>query len=319
MADTPIVWKPSAILANLRLRSRIIAAIRNFFAERGVLEVETPLLCNTTATDPHIASFSVKLPQATSPQYLQTSPEFAMKRLLAAGSGCIYQICKAFRSEESGRRHNPEFTMLEWYRSGFNHHQLMDEIDLLLQTVVNTETADRFSYAEIFQNRLSINPHTATCLELQHCAQQHSLENLENPEPNDKDFWLHLLLSHCIEPHLGRNRPVFILDFPASQAALAKIRPGSPPVAERFELYWQGVELANGYHELTDALEQEQRFIADNQKRRKLHLPEISADKQLLAALAAGMPDCAGVALGIDRLVMLAARAKAISEVISFT
>ncbi|HVV68688.1 MAG TPA: elongation factor P--(R)-beta-lysine ligase [Gammaproteobacteria bacterium] len=333
MADTRSSWKPSASLANLRLRSRIIAAIRNFFADRGVLEVETPLLCKTTATDPHIASFRV-LEQSSAPisdafaskhtadfpyQYLQTSPEFAMKRLLASGSGSIYQICKAFRLEEHGRYHHSEFTMLEWYRIGFDHHQLMDEIDLLLQTVADTESADRLTYAEIFQNFLSIDPHISTTHELQNCAQQNGIEHIENPDPENKDFWLYLLLSHCIEPHLGGKRPVFILDFPAQQAALAKIRPSNPPVAERFELYWKGIELANGYHELTDAKEQERRFKADNKKRRQLNLPEIPEDQQLLAALSKGMPDCAGVALGIDRLVMLAAHLDTIDKVISFS
>lgn len=321
MADTGTDWKPSASLVNLRLRSRIIVAIRHFFTERGVLEVETPLLGNTTATDPHITSFTVPAPssQPTSNTYfLQTSPEFAMKRLLAAGSGSIFQLGKAFRVDEQGRYHHREFTMLEWYRVGFNHLQLMAEIDALLQTILHSQAADYYTYAEIFQNHLKINPHLCTIADLQNCAARHGVNAMNNPEPTDKDFWLHLLLSHCIEPHLGRERPVFILDFPASQAALAKIRLGNPPLAERFELYYQGIELANGYHELTDANEQRQRFINDNAKRRQLGLPELPIDNNLLAALAAGMPDCAGVALGVDRLVMLAANAESIREVLSF-
>ncbi len=339
MADDPeSLWRPSANLENLRLRSRIIAEIRNFFAQRGVLEVETPLLCKTTTTDPHVASFKFEQPNNTALQssdlnsnrihfskkthpsnvYLQTSPEFAMKRLLASGSGCIYQICKAFRLEESGRYHHPEFSMLEWYRVGFDHHQLMDEIDAMMQTVANTEVAERISYREIFQNFLDINPHTSDAVELEDCARLNGIKGLENPNPNDTDFWLHLLLSHCIEPHLGRQRPVFIFDFPASQAALARICSANSPIAERFELYWNGIELANGYHELTDVTEQQRRCYADNDKRHQLNLPKIPIDEQLMAALANGMPDCAGVALGLDRLVMLIAKERAIKEVISF-
>ncbi len=306
-----VQWRPSAQLSSLRLRNQIIHAIRNFFLARGVLEVETPLLSSTTATDPHIASMSV------GPWFLQTSPEFAMKRLLAAGSGCIYQLCKAFRCEEQGRLHHPEFTILEWYRVGFNHHQLMDEIDELLQLVLQTQKSDRVTYQEIFQHYLGVNPHSAKVQELQQLAITQGIQ-LNTADPAQKDFWLHVLLSHCIEPYLGQERPVFITDFPASQAALAKIRPGKPPVAERFELYFRQVELANGYHELTDAAEQKRRFVADNQKRHKLGLAQIPNDEALLAALSHGLPACAGVALGVDRLIMLAAQAQSIAEVVSF-
>jgi elongation factor P--(R)-beta-lysine ligase len=316
-SETTIDWHPTAHLSVLRFRSQIIQIIRNFFANRGVLEVETPLLCSTTATDPAIVSLPAGL--NSSRWFLQTSPEFAMKCLLAAGSGSIYQLCKAFRGEERGRLHNHEFTMLEWYRVGFDHIQLMGEIDALLNAVMQTPKADRFTYQQIFQHYLGIDPHHSKVSELQHCASQHGIElNSQSVDATDRDFWLHLLLSHCIEPELGLVRPVFITDFPASQAALAKIRPGNPPVAERFELYYQQVELANGYHELTDASEQARRFVDDNQKRRKLGLPEIPVDKQLIAALSAGLPPCAGVALGIDRLVMLAAQVKSIAEVVSF-
>lgn len=309
-------WQPSASINNLRLRAELIATIRRFFAERGVLEVDTPLLCHSTATDPHIHSLRTA---NNPPYYLQTSPEFAMKRLLAAGAGSIYQLAKAFRGDEQGRHHNVEFTILEWYRVGFNHHQLMDEMDELLKAVLKTDSADRCTYADLFQRHLQLDPHRSTVTELQQCAQAQGLTDFTPDDPNDKDFWLHLLLSHCIEPQIGQDKPLFITDFPVSQAALAKIRPGDPPVAERFEVYYRGVELANGYHELTHANEQRRRFIADNQQRQARQLPQIPIDEYLLAALQHGMPECAGVALGVDRLIMLATGASSISEVISFT
>ncbi len=296
-------WRPTASFNHLRLRAEILAKIRAFFADRGVLEVETPLLSAATVTDPHLHSFYT----AKKKYYLQTSPEFGMKRLLAAGSGAIYQICKAFRDEEKGRQHNPEFTMLEWYRPGFDHHDLMDEMDSFLQQVLNIFPGDRLSYADVFQKHLDINPHTASVSLLQEKAKQQELIFAET----DKDTWLQLLISHCIEPHLGKERPTFLYDFPASQAALAKIKNG---VAERFEVYINGVELANGYHELTGAKEQEKRFLSDLKKRKE----PVEYDKNLLAALTHGLPDCACVAVGIDRLVMIAAETSQISDVISF-
>lgn len=308
-------WRPTASLLNLQRRAQILATIRTFFAERNVLEVETPLLGYSTATDPHISSLIV--PHNTTSLYLQTSPEFAMKRLLVAGSGSIYQIAKAFRAEENGRLHHTEFTLLEWYRVGFDHHQLMDEMDALLQQVLQTESAERCTYTEIFQRYLEIDPLLASSEELAQCAYAQGLIEIQNPDPKDDTFWCHLLMSHCIEPNLGKERPLFVLDFPPAQAALAKIRPGNPPVAERFEVYYRGVELANGYHELNDILEQKRRFFVDNQRRETLNLPQIPADPSLLAALAYGLPDCAGVALGVDRLVMLALGASNIAEVMS--
>jgi lysyl-tRNA synthetase class 2 len=309
-------WYPTASFTSLKQRNQILATIRAFFAARNVWEVDTPLLCHSTATDPHIGSLSVSVNHKTC--YLQTSPEFAMKRLLAAGSGSIYQICKAFRAEEQGRLHNTEFTMLEWYRIGFDHHQLMDEMDALLQAALKTESAERITYRDVFKKYLDFDPLLADIAEFEKYARQQGFTNIQNPHSDDIDFWRHLLMSHCIEPQLGKTRPVFIFDFPTSQAALAKIRHDNPPVAERFEVYFQGIELANGYHELTDAIEQEKRFKADNQRRKAMQLPLIPADEHLLAALQKGFPECAGVALGIDRLVMLAIDAKIIGEVISF-
>ncbi|MDF3054633.1 MAG: poxA [Gammaproteobacteria bacterium] len=313
------ILSPTSKLANLKKRAQIIADIRAFFAEREVLEVETPLLGRSTATDPHIASFAVPwlgTSGAQNVRYLQTSPEFPMKRLLSAGIGSIYQITKVFRSDEQGRWHHPEFTMLEWYRVGFNHYDLMREVDLLLQRILKTPQAERATYAELFERYLSINPHLSSIQALQACAKKNKL-TLSSDKHENRDFWLNLLMSHCIEPHLGETRPILVMDFPASQAALAKVRDDLPPVAERFEAYYKGIELLNGYHELTDAEEHKRRFLGDNQKRKKMGLPEIPLDEAFLQTIE-NMPDCAGVALGVDRLVMLALGANLLADVMSF-
>lgn len=315
-------WQPTASIANLHLRAQILRKIRDFFAQRHVLEVETPILSHCATTDPYLVSFVTQYHPAahTLPQdlYLQTSPEFAMKRLLAAGSGAIYQICKTFRNEESGALHNAEFTMLEWYRPEFDHHALMDEVDELLQYILQYPKAQRFTYQQIFSHFLSINPHKISAHELANFANQRGLPDVIGFDHTDRDGWLQLLMTHFIEPSLGKTQPVFIYDFPASQAALAKIRQDEFAVAERFEVYIKGIELANGFHELTHAGEQQKRFLADNEKRRLLNLPQMPIDQHLLAALTSGMPTCAGVALGVDRLIMLAANAKALVDVMSF-
>lgn len=292
-------------------RAQILAKIREFFRLRKVLEVETPLLCPTTIPASYLHSFKICGKEAS---YLQTSPEFAMKKLLARGSGDIYQICKAFRAEEAGRLHNPEFTILEWYRLGFNHHSLMDEMDDLLHHLLETKKAERFSYAEVFQKYLNLDPHLVTVHELQSCIKDHNLKihgNFAN-----KDILLQLLMASFIEPNLGTELPFFIYDYPASQAALAKIHEGQIPVAERFEVYFHGIELANGFHELNDPVEQRVRFEQDLKERCALGLPEIPLDEEFLECLS-NMPDCSGVALGVDRLLMLAANANALSEVMN--
>lgn len=305
---------PSATSEVLAFRADIIASIRRFFYKRKVLEVETPLLSSATVSDPYIHSLAVTHQRGK--WYLQTSPEYAMKRLLVNGSGPIYQICKAFRDDEFGRFHNPEFTLLEWYRPGFDHHQLMDEMDALLQVVLNCGTAQRITYTDLFQQYFNINPLTVDEKILHVLADEAGI-NLSMGE-YERDDWLQLLLTHVIEPHLGNTQPIFIYDFPPSQAALAKIQPGTPAVASRFEVYINGIELANGYHELTDAEEQRKRFEDDLSKRQQLGYPIVPIDKNLLAALARGMPDCAGVALGLDRLIMIAAKKACLAEVISF-
>jgi lysyl-tRNA synthetase class 2 len=280
------------------------------------MEVETPLLSAATVSDLHLHSISCRL-DATQGEirYLQTSPEFAMKRLLAAGTGPIYQIARAFRDGEAGSRHNPEFTLLEWYRPGWDHHELMDEIDDLLADVLGTPPADRLTYAQAFLGHAGFDPHQASISDLEDRVAHIGVRDLEDLDRNDL---LNLLLTHVVEPNLGRGRPACIHDFPAAQAALARVRPGDLPLAERFEVFVNGVELANGYHELIDPTEQLSRFRADLAERRRRGLTAVPIDERLLAALEHGMPGCAGVALGVDRLVMLKAGVDDISDVIAF-
>ena len=315
-------WRPGAGVEALRLRARLLEKTRCFFAERGVLEVETPLLSATTVSDVHIHSLRTHYegPGAAGGRelWLQTSPEFAMKRLLASGSGPIYQVGRAFRDGERGPLHNPEFTLLEWYRPGFDHHALMDEVDLLLAALLGTAPAERLSYAEAFSRHAGLDPHRASDADLVEAARERGLEGV-GLGAGDRDGWLALLLSHAVEPRLPRSRPTFLHDFPASQAALARVRPGDPPLAERFEVYAGGVELANGYHELRDAREQRARFERDLARRRERGLPLPPVDERLLAALDAGLPECAGVALGFDRLLLIAAGAASLDEVMAFT
>jgi lysyl-tRNA synthetase class 2 len=316
-------WRPQADMRALRLRAEVLARVRAFFAARGVLEVETPILSRHAVTDPRLHSLSTLYtgpgaPAAGLPLYLHTSPEFAMKRLLCAGSGPIYQIARVFRDGERGRRHNVEFTMLEWYRPGFDHHRLMDEVGELVCEILGVPAEwDRITYGELFRERLGIDCHTATPAELSACAVTHGID-VAGVDGLSRDEWLDLLLTHLLEPALGFERPLFLHDYPASQAALARLH-GEPPVAERFELYVRGVELANGYHELGDAAEQRRRFERDNAERRAAGLPEVIPDERLLAALESGLPPCAGVALGFDRLLMLAAGVDDIARVMAFT
>lgn len=294
---------------HIHLRAKTLAKIRAFFAARNIIEVETPLLSHATNPAPHLNSFSFDS------LYLQTSPEFAMKRLLASGSGDIYQICKAFRKDEIGRLHNPEFTILEWYRIGFNHHDLMDEVNEFLKLIINAPKSQRLTYAKIFAYFLKIDPHEVAIEQLKTIAQNN---NLFVPDlPDEPNSWLQLLFSHLIEPKLGLEQPIFIYDFPAPQAMLAKVRAGTPKVASRFEVYFKGIELANGFHELNDAQEQQKRFTEDLAKRQKLNLPQIPLDKNFLAILP-HLPECSGVALGIDRLLLLATNTDALDEVLCY-
>ncbi|MBN7799078.1 EF-P lysine aminoacylase EpmA [Parahaliea mediterranea] len=311
-------WQPGAGLSQLRARAGLLAAIRRFFAERDILEVETPLLCGSGITDPAIEPLIVAAGDSLSAQrYLQTSPEYAMKRLLAAGSGPIYQVARAFRDGEAGARHNPEFSLLEWYRPGFDHHALMAEVAALVCACLGERPWRKLSYRELFRQGLGLDPFEVDAGELERVARgRHDLGNLEG----DRDFWLDLLLTHDLEPWLAGQGLCFVYDYPASQAALAQIVDhDGVEVGQRFELYIDGVELANGYHELTDAAEQRARFEADNARRLARGQPARPLDEYLLAALAAGMPACSGVALGVDRLLMLACGEADIRRVLAFS
>jgi len=311
-------WQPTASLTNLRRRAQVIDTIRRFFAERQVLEVETPSLSAAAVSDPHLFPFATDyVPEGgglAQTLYLHTSPEYPMKRLLAAGSGCIWQLCRVYRNGESGSRHNPEFSMLEWYRLGFDHHRLMDEVDDLVDVVLGCGRSRRVTYAALFVEHLGVDIHTCENAELARLG----LEHCDFRGELDRDGWLNLLFSHCIEPRL--LQPTMVYAFPASQAALARVVEGDDRVASaaRFELFIKGMELANGYFELTDADEQSRRFEADQRLREIFQRPVLPTDQRLIGALQQGLPECAGVALGVDRLVMLALGASRIDEVIAF-
>lgn len=314
-------WQPTAPIANLLKRAKIVNEIRHFFADRGVLEVETPTMSQATVTDVHLRAFETQFTGPGAAQgitlYLMTSPEYHMKRLLAAGSGPIYQMGRSYRNEEAGRYHNPEFTMLEWYRPHYDMYRLINEVDDLLQQTLECESAESLSYQQAFLRYLDIDPLTAEKDKLREVAAKLDVSNIADTE-EDRDTILQLLFMVGVEPHIGLEKPTFIYHFPASQASLAEISSEDHRVAERFEVYYKGVELANGFRELTDAAEQRQRFERDNRKRASMGLPEQPIDENLLAALEHGFPECAGVALGIDRLIMLALGAERISDVIAF-
>ncbi len=322
-------WRPSASVERLRQRAALLRGVREFFAARAVTEVDTPIVVNVPVSDVHIHSATVRLaadPAArAAPQlFLHTSPEYAMKRLLAAGSGDIYQLCHVVRGNERGRLHNPEFTLIEWYRIGFSLGQLMDEVEALVRVLLGAvapASSERLSYREAFLRELDLDPLSASDSLLAHAAQPLALSGTatEGAAAGEvtRDDWLELLMGASVGPRLGRNALTFVHGYPASQAALARLDPADPRVAQRFELYCAGIELANGFHELAAAAEQRARFEADNAQRRRLGLPVFPLDERLLAALSA-LPDCAGVALGFDRTLMLAAGAAHIEEVLPF-
>lgn len=314
-------WQPAATIKQLKQRADILNQIRQFFAERNVMEVDTPAMSHATVTDVHLHTFKTEFVgpgyAQGQPLFFMTSPEFHMKRLLAAGSGCIYQICKSFRNEENGRYHNPEFTMLEWYRVGFDHHDLMDEMDLLLQQILKSGEAERMTYQQAFIDVLGVCPLEDSMDTLKQAAAKLGLSDIANPE-EDRDTLLQLLFSVGVEEKIGQTVPAFVYDFPASQAALAKINLNDSRVADRFEVYFKGIELANGFHELDKPQEQLKRFEDDNAKRIEMGLSPQPIDHHLIEALTAGLPDCAGVALGIDRLIMLALGYDHIDDVTAF-
>jgi elongation factor P--(R)-beta-lysine ligase len=297
----------------------MLAAAREFFARRGVLEVETPILSAAAVSDPQIESLVTQVAGMGS-LYLGTSPEYPMKRLLAAGSGDIYQICKAFRDAERGRWHNPEFTLIEWYRLGFDDSALMSEVETLVGELLapyrRLEPAEHLSYAAALQRHAGVDAHRASGDDLTESALRHGIVCHADL---DRDAKLDLLMGLVVGPRLGVGRPCFIGDYPASQAALARLKPGSPAAAARFELYLDGLELANGFHELADGAAQRARFGQELALRRARGQKEAPLDEHLLAALAAGMPDCAGVAVGFDRLVAIALGSPQLADAMAFT
>jgi lysyl-tRNA synthetase class 2 len=309
-------WNPSATLGALELRARMLRTAREYFAATRALEVETPTLSRAAVTDIHLASIAAD--SAGGKRYLHTSPEYAMKRLLAAGCGDIYQIARVYREGEAGRYHNPEFTMIEWYRLGIDHHALMVDVEQFISALLpahrSSERAERVSYRDIVQLHAGIDalddPTGALIAALTHAG-----IDVPNGLERNRDACLDLIMSTVVGPKLGRERLTFVHDFPASQAALARVQ---GRVAARFEAYLDGLELANGFHELIDAREQRKRFEADNLERLSRGLPAMPIDEQFLAALEHGLPPCAGVALGFDRLVMCALEAKHIDEVLAF-
>lgn len=317
-------WRPGAASEVLRARARMLARIRVFFDQRGLLEVETPLLSSCFGTEPSIEPLRSEFVGPGYARgrdlYLQSSPEFFMKRLLAAGSGAIYQVCKAFRNGESGRRHNPEFTLLEWYRPGFDAQRLMDEVaELVLDLLGGAAIPVRHrSYASLFTEALGVDVFAATPETLRLCALQHNLLGAEQMDM-DRDGWLNLLMGVLIEPDLGQGELCFVTDYPASQASLARLNPADPRVAARFELYHQGIELANGFEELGDAEEQSERFERENCARYTSGQSPMPVDEALLGALEHGMPACSGVAVGLDRVLMCGLGLSDIDQVLSFS
>lgn len=310
-------WRPYADKRLIKLRAETYIKIRQFMAERNIMEVETPVLSHATATDMQLNSFRSEYssPQSNSGKilYLQTSPEYAMKRLLASGTGAIYQISRVFRNEEQGKYHNPEFTMLEWYQPGYGHHQLMQELEILLNLFAMNH-CEKISYGEIFLEHTGLDPHTCDTNELKSMAQQHGLSSTIE----ERSVLLDFIFSDKITSTLGDTRPLFVYDYPACQSALAKLSNTTPKVAERFELFINGMEIANGFHELTDADEQLARFEQDLTLRKKENRPDLPIDHLFLDALKQGLPDCAGVAVGIDRLLMVMTGINDICEVLGF-
>ncbi len=304
----------------LQKRASLLNEIRRFFAHRDVLEVETPVVSSSAnpdaAIDPMQSGFRLPGSHRPEPIYLQTSPEFSMKRLLAAGSGSIFQICHAFRNGECGRLHNPEFTLLEWYRIDYDHFQLMDEVDaLLMQLLPGCAAAQRLRYADLFLIHAGLNLFTATDAQLQERAEA---AGVVIPESVQSEWLVEILFELCVGPWLQQQQGVIVYDFPAAQASLSQLSALDPRVAERFEYFFEGVELANGFHELTDSGEQRRRFGAENLKRQRAGDEQLPLDEHFLQALEHGLPDCSGVALGVDRLLMLRCGVEHIREVLAF-
>ncbi len=319
-------WQPGCDIAALKMRAVMLKGIRQFFDARNVLEVETPLLSNAAGTDPHITPFKTSFDHPLSTDclalYLNSSPEFSMKRLLAAGSGSIFQICKAFRNGEAGRFHNPEFSILEWYRVDFDLQQLVDEVEKLiaqLAPAVLKQPTIQQNYSEAFQQATGVDPLTASIDDFINCADKNGYSEAVTVCGEDYSLWLDFLFSHLVQPSLGKEGLCFIVGFPACQASLSRLNKADPRTAERVELFINGVELGNGFFELSDADEQKQRFTAEAQERALKGLPQLPIDQRLLAALESGLPNCSGIAIGLDRLLMLIQGEESIDKVMSFS
>jgi lysyl-tRNA synthetase class 2 len=318
-------WEPSANLAVLRQRAAMLARARQFFADARVLEVDTPVVVGAAVSDVHIESVMLEAHAPTAsraPRFLHTSPEYAMKRLLAGGSGDIYQICHVMRGFERSALHNPEFTLIEWYRIGVALEALMQEVESLVRVLLDAAASgyrsERLTYREAFLRELHLDPFEASLATLDEAAHAAGYRAAPGANGAGRDELLELLMGTIVGPRLGRGALTFVCGYPASQAALARLDAHDPRAARRFELYCEGLELANGFHELASASEQRARFERDRRERAQLGLPAHALDERLLAALEAGLPDCCGVALGFDRVAMLATHARHIDEVLAF-
>ncbi len=320
----PQDWQPTCSLELMRLRARILADIRQFFARKSVLEVDTPLLSHSVGTDPQLAFFTTEycLSPRRQTLFLQTSPEFAMKRLLAAGSGSIYQISKAFRNGESGRFHNPEFTMLEWYRVGFTLTQLMDEIAELIEALFSAQAlqeTQRVGYQDVFASFTGLDPLVFSYQDYCTFAREYQMSEAVDICGQDHALWLDFIFSHKVQPHLGKNALCMVYGYPACQSSLARINQHNALITERVELFINGIELGNGYYELADAEEQSRRFDKELAIRQQQKLPVSVKDERLISALKSGLPECSGMAIGLDRLLMLLSGSASIDDVLSFS
>ena len=315
-------WQPACSLQNIRQRARMLKTIRCFFANRNVMEVETPVLCQGTGTDPNLEFFSTRYLNGQRPRtlFMQSSPEFCMKRLLASGSGSIYQICKAFRNGESGRFHNPEFSLLEWYRVGFDLAQLMDEVSDLMDTLFEDtlKEVEKISYREIFHRYTNLDPLDFDLESWSQCARRHQLADAEEICAKSHTIWLDFLFSFLVQPQLGRQSICLVYDYPACQSSLVEVSKLDSRVVERVEIFLRGVELGNGYFELTDAQEQRTRFEKErnNRNQRGIKVPDL--DSRFLEAVKSGLPRCSGMAIGLDRLLMLITESTEINNVLAF-
>jgi lysyl-tRNA synthetase class 2 len=316
MSEPHYSWRPGATFSTLERRAHMLRSARQYFAATRALEVETPSLSRTAVSDVHLASVETNVCGRSA--WLHTSPEYAMKRLLAAGCGDIYQIARVYRDNEHGRYHNPEFTMIEWYRLNYDHHQLMEDVENLIGCMLPSrcvDRAERITYEEAMMMLAGVNAFADSNETLIAALTRHSID-VPGSIMHERDALLDLIMGTLVGPQLGHTGLMFVYDYPASQAALARIH---GKVAARFEAYLDGMELANGFHELSDAVEQRARFAADNAQRQLRGLAVNTIDEHFLSALSHGLPDCAGVALGFDRLVMCATGAKHIDEALAFS